>query len=92
MSRGSTPVWALVVGGLFALAGAWMIVNGLTCQSAVNMVPGGTLGTGVSGICSTYEWGGAALLVVGILIPLVALLASRRAGPHSGRQVGRSRR
>ncbi len=91
MSRGGSPVWAFVLGGLFALGGAWLIINGLTCQSAVNLVPGSTANSGLSGVCQSYEWGGIALLAIGIVIPLVAVLASRRSGAGSGRRVGARR-
>ena len=91
MRRGGAPLWALIVGGLFAVAGAWLIVNGLTCQAALTVLPPGSAGTSpLSGICGTYEAGGVALLVVGIMIPLLAVLFSLRGGgSRSGRRVGR---
>jgi hypothetical protein len=93
MTRGGSPVWAFIVGGLAALAGAWLLLNGLACTDVTSSLPSGaTVPTGVSQFCSTYEWGGAALLAVGILIPVVALLVSRHGRGTSGREVGARRR
>ena len=91
MRHGGAPLWAFIVGGLFAVAGAWLIVNGLTCQAALAVLPSGSAGTSsLSGICGTYEAGGVALLVVGVTIPILALLVSLRGrGSRSGRRVGR---
>ena len=93
MRRGGSPVWAFIVGGLAALAGAYLFLNGLACTDLTSSLPSGASApTGVSQFCSTYEWGGVALLAVGVLIPVIALLASRHGRGAAGREVGARRR
>lgn len=88
MKRGATQVWAFVVGALFVLAGLWSLLNGLACAALTNPLPsGGSAPTGVSQFCSTYEWGGALLLVLGIALPIGAVLASRSGRGASGRAI-----
>ena len=91
MKRGGTPVWAFVVGGLFVLVGLWALLNGLACAALASSLPSGSSGpsvpTGVSQFCGTYEWGGAALLVIGIALPIGAVLASRHGRGSSGRAI-----
>ena len=90
MKRGGTPVWAFVVGGLFILAGLWALLNGLACAALTNSLPwGGSEPTGVSQFCGTYEWGGVLLLVLGIALPIGAVLASRHGRGSSGRAIRR---
>jgi hypothetical protein len=89
MKRGNAPVWAFVVGALFVLAGLWALLNGLACAAITNSLPSGSSGpaTGVSQFCGTYEWGGALLLVLGIALPIGAVLASRHGRGSSGRAI-----
>jgi hypothetical protein len=90
MKRSGTPVWAFVVGGLFILAGLWALLNGLACAALTNSLPsGGSAPTGVSQFCGTYEWGGVLLLVLGIALPIGAVLASRHGRGSSGRAIRR---
>ncbi len=79
--RGGAPVWAFVIGALFVLAGLWALLNGLACADLTSSLPGGPgAGSGISGFCGTYEAGGALLIVLGIAIPVVAVLRRSRAG------------
>ena len=88
MKRGATPVWAFVVGALFVPAGLWALLSGLACAALTNSLPsGGSAPTGVSQFCGTYEWGGALLLVLGIALPIGAVLASRHGRGSSGRAI-----
>ena len=88
MKRNSTPVWAFVVGGFFAVVGLWALLNGLACAALTNSLPSaGSAPTTVSQFCGTYEWGGAMLLVLGIALPIGAVLASRHGRGSSGREI-----
>ena len=88
MNRGRSPIWAFVVGALFVLAGLWALLSGLACAALTNSLPsGGSAPTGVSQFCGTYEWGGALLLVLGIALPIGAVLASRHGRGSSGRAI-----
>ena len=75
---GRTPVWALVLGGLFILVGVWVLIQGLSCASVTSSIPGGSgsLFSGLSGVCTTYEWGGAFLLILGLVLIVVPAVAS----------------
>jgi hypothetical protein len=86
MKRGAAPVWAFVVGGLFVLAGLWALLNGIACAALLNSV-GPSMPSGPSQFCGTYEWGGAVLVVLGIALPIGAVLASRHGRGASGRAI-----
>jgi hypothetical protein len=88
MKHGNTPVWAFVVGALFVLAGLWSLLNGLACAAITSSLPPGSgPAPAVSQFCGTYEWGGALLLVLGIALPIGAVLASRHGRGSSGRAI-----
>ncbi|MHB8430198.1 MAG: hypothetical protein ACYDDZ_06660 [Acidimicrobiales bacterium] len=93
MRRGGTPVWAFAAGALFVLVGAWALLNGLACAALTSSLPPSPgPGSSVSQFCGTYEWGGAFLVALGILIPLVAILASHHGRGASGRAIRSSSR
>ena len=84
---GNPPVWAFVVGGLFVLAGLWALLNGIACAALLNSVGPSGPTPSASQFCGTYEWGGALLLVLGIALPIGAVLASRHGRRASGRAI-----
>ena len=74
--RGGTSIWVVVIGLLFVLVGLWALFNGLACAAVTNSLTNGML-NGASQFCTTYEVGGALLLVLGIVLALGSVLAPR---------------
>lgn len=86
MRGGTGAIAGAIIGGLLMIAGIGLLVEGISCNAALTALPGTT--TSLNSLCSTYEYGGLATLVVAGVIMVAIVLTSRRSSSH-GRRVGR---
>jgi hypothetical protein len=84
MKSSAGLIAGVILGGLIAMVGIWLLVDGISCVQAINALVGGNIG-GLESTCYTYEAGGVATLLLAVGIIVAGVLSSRSSG-RSGRR------
>jgi hypothetical protein len=78
MKSSAGLIASVILGGLIALVGIWLLVDGAACASVASTLSSGGFGGVLGATCSTYEVGGGLALLFAVIIITVGVLASRK--------------